>query len=90
MGVALCNQTSIQYHINHYTLFPLHPSLQNRTCHILPPSEIDWGLCLAVCVVSEGNLYFTEVAERVECGNHENAENLPGQGAGPVLPRSSF
>ena len=29
-----------------------------RTCHILPPSEIDWGLCLAVFAGSEGTYLF--------------------------------
>ena len=29
MGVVLYNPTSIFHHINHYTLFPLHPPLLN-------------------------------------------------------------
>ena len=35
-------------------------------CHILPPSGIDWRL---FWVASQGNIYFTELAERVEQGN---------------------
>ena len=46
---------------------PNDPSL-NHTCHILPPSEIDLGLFLAVLQAQEGNIYFTELAERVEYG----------------------
>ena len=41
-----------------------------HTRHILPPSEIDLGLCLAVFAGSEGNIYFTELAERIEYGNY--------------------
>ena len=29
MWVVLHSKTSIQRHVNHYTLFPLHPPLQN-------------------------------------------------------------
>ena len=37
-----------------------------HTCHILPPSEIDLG-CVWLCLqAQEGNIYFTELAERVE------------------------
>ena len=43
-----------------------------HTCHILPPSEIDIGLCLAVLQAQEGNIYFAEWAERVEYGNYYN------------------
>ena len=41
-------------------------------CHSLPPSEIDWGLldCLLL-QAQEGNIYFTELAERVESGNYD-------------------
>ena len=37
-----------------------------HTCHILPPSEIDWGLFLFAFTDSGGkrNIYFTELAER--------------------------
>ena len=42
-----------------------------HTCHILPPSAIDLGLCLAVLQAQEGNIYFTESAGRVEYGNYE-------------------
>ena len=41
-----------------------------HTCHILPPSEIDLGLCLAVLQAQKGNIYFTELAERVEYGKY--------------------
>ena len=34
------------------------------------PSEIPWRLFLAVLLAQEGNIYFTELAERVECGNY--------------------
>ena len=44
--------------------FPGAPS-RIHTCHILPRSEIDLGLCLAVLQAQEGNMYFTELAERV-------------------------
>ena len=40
------------------------------TRHILPPSEIDLGLFLAVLQAQEGTIYFTELAERVEYGNY--------------------
>ena len=42
-----------------------------RTCRILPPSEIDWGLFLLFLLQAQkGNTYFTELAERVvECGS---------------------
>ena len=29
-----------------------------HTCHILPPSEIDWGLCFAVFAVSGGKYIY--------------------------------
>ena len=38
--------------------------------HILPPSEIDLGLFLAVFAGSEGKSYSTELAERVEYGSY--------------------
>ena len=41
-----------------------------HTCHILPSSEIDLGLCLAVFAGSGENIYITELAERVEYGNY--------------------
>ena len=41
-----------------------------HTCHTLPPSEIDLGLFWADFKGSGGNIYFTELAERVEYGNH--------------------
>ena len=41
-----------------------------HTCRILPPSEIDLGLCLQA---QEGNIYFTELAERVEYDNYVRA-----------------
>ena len=47
------------------------PSNNFHTCHILPPSEIDLGLCLAVLQAQEGNICFTELAERVEYGNYD-------------------
>ena len=41
-------------------------------CHILPPSEIDLGLCFGCFLQArEGNMYFAELAERVEYGNYE-------------------
>ena len=46
-----------------------------HTCHILPPSEIDLGLCLAVLQAQEGNIYLTELAGRVEYGNYANTNN---------------
>ena len=39
-----------------------------HTCHILPPSEIDLGLFLPTW---KGNIYFTELAERVEYGKYD-------------------
>ena len=53
-----------------------------RTCHILPPSEVDLGLCLAAFAGSEGNIYFTELAGRVEYGNY-------GVPCGPRLSRGN-
>ena len=41
-----------------------------HTCHILPPSEIDLGLSLLFLQAQEGNIYFAELAERVEYGNY--------------------
>ena len=34
MGVVLYSKTSIERHIIHYTLFPLHPPLQNVDHHV--------------------------------------------------------
>ena len=34
-GVALYNKSSIRHHINHYTLFPLHPPLMNPDRYII-------------------------------------------------------
>ena len=39
MGVVLCNTTRIKHHINHYTLFPLHPPLMNLDPHRRKPSR---------------------------------------------------
>ena len=54
--------------------FPLDKPDQRlcHTRHILPPSEIDLGLFLAVLQAQKGNTYFTELAERVEYGNYAN------------------
>ena len=41
-----------------------------HTCHILPPSEIDLGLCSLFLQAQKGNTYFTELAARVEYGNY--------------------
>ena len=41
-----------------------------HTCHILPPSEIPWRLFLAALQAQKGNIYFTELAERVEYCNY--------------------
>ena len=38
-------------------------------CQILPPSEIIWGLCLAVFATRKGSTCSTELAESVEYGN---------------------
>ena len=38
--------------------------------HILPPSEIDGGCFWLRLQAQEGNIYFTELAERVEYGNY--------------------
>ena len=43
-----------------------------RTCHILPPSEIDLGLRLAVLQARKGDNYLTELAERAEYGRHDS------------------
>ena len=58
-----------------------------HTCHILPPSEIDLGLRLAAFAAREGNIYFTELAERVEYGNYVIIISGRAPGAsGPELP----
>ena len=44
--------------------------MDRHTRHILPPSEIDLGLFLAVLQAQKGNTYFTELAERLEYGNY--------------------
>ena len=41
-----------------------------HTCHILPPSEIDLGLFWLILQTWKGNVYFTELAERVEYGKY--------------------
>ena len=33
----------------------------SHTCHLLPPSEIDLGLCLAVFAGSGGTLFFHRI-----------------------------
>ena len=45
--------------------------LRDHTCHILPPTEFDWGLLSAFSQVRKGSVYFTESAERVEYGKYE-------------------
>ena len=50
-----------------------------HTCHILPPSEIDWGCVWLSSQAQEGNIYFTELAERVEYGNYDDYDWPSGQ-----------
>ena len=42
---------------------------------MLPSSEIDLGLFWAVLTDCEGNIYFTELAERVEYGKYDVCMN---------------
>ena len=42
---------------------------RGHTCHNLPPSEINGGLFWLFLLTQKGDTYFTELAERVECGN---------------------
>ena len=46
---------------------------------MLPPFEIDLGLCSAVLQAQEGNIYFTELAERVEYGNYPCGKGRRGR-----------
>ena len=46
------------------------PLRKRHTCHILPPSEIDLRCLGLILQAQEGNIYFTELAERVEYGNY--------------------
>ena len=42
-------------------MFPAELEDMFRTCHILPPSEIDLGLCFAVLTSSEGQYLFHRI-----------------------------
>ena len=52
---------------------PCLDACMTHTCHNLPPSEIDLGLFCLLLQAQEGNIYFTELAERVEYGNDVTA-----------------
>ena len=53
MGVVLYNKTSVQHHINHYNLFPLHPPLMNLEA--LPLGERPKRRAPRMLRVSRGN-----------------------------------
>ena len=53
-----------QLRIRH-VLYPLDTGKSpDHTCHILPPSEIDLGLCLAVFTSSEGQYLFHRIGRK--------------------------
>ena len=75
MGVALYNKTIIKHHINHYTLFPLHPPLMNLDLH-----RIFQGLG------PNGNL----ASETGRVGNGRGNQGGTDCRATPVRPRGAL
>ena len=49
-------------------------------CHILPPSEIIWGCLRLFLQTWKGNIYSTELAERVEYGKYDYTHDAVEKG----------
>ena len=93
---TLLYYTILYYTILYYTILLLYYTIlyhtNNKTTqakrhghrHGRPPSEIYFGLFLVVLQAQKGNIYFTELAERVEYGNYEKGMGI-GMGGLPPL-----
>ena len=73
--------------VSRRVLSALLSDIYGLSCHILPPSEIDWRLCLFNAFAgSEIYRYSTELAERVECGNYDGVVVNVSRAAKAVNP----